>query len=183
MENVNEKQAFGHPLPDFTLRDLAGSEVNLASALRGKKGAVVVIWSSTCSHCVRYDGYFNKFSENHPDLAFIALASRHGETAESVKKAAKERGIQFPIALDPGGTVAAQWYTNQTPRAFLVDKEARLLYRGAVCNFKYAEDPEYVPYLEPAIADLLAERPVARTETASFGCAIQSVYYILPRSL
>ena len=44
-------------------------------------------------------------------------------------------------------------------------------------------DPEYVAYLEPAIADFYAGRPVARKEAPGFGCAIQSVYYILPRHL
>lgn len=183
METVNVKQNFGEPLPDFTLRTLGGEEVSLHTSLAGKKGGVVMFWSSTCSHCVRYDQTFNAFALKHPDFAFFVLASRHGETQEAIRKAAKERSITFPITLDPMGKTAALWYTQQTPRAFLVDAEAKLLYRGAVDNFKYPEDPEYLPYLEPAIADFLAGKPVARTETASFGCAIQSVYYILPRSL
>ena len=32
-----------------------------------------------------------------------------------------------------------------------------------------------------AISDLLAGRPISQPETASFGCAIQSVYYQLQR--
>lgn len=183
MQNVNEKQFFGQPLPDFTLRNLAGAEFSLTAALEGKKGAVVIFWSSTCSHCVRYDQTFNAFAANHPDFAFFVLASRHGETPEAIRKAVKERGITFPLLHDPMGKVASLWYTQQTPRVFLLDNEGKLLYRGAVDNFKYPEDPEYIGYLEPAIDDYLAGRPVARTETASFGCAIQSVYYILPRTL
>ena len=183
LETVNVKQDFGAPLPDFTLAGLNGTDVTLSEALRDKKGAVVIFWSSTCSHCVRYDKTLNTFAERHPDLAFFVLASRQGETAEDVKKAAKERNITFPIILDPMGKVAGKWYTQQTPRAFLLDKEARLLYRGAIDNFKYPEDAEYLGYLEPAIEQFLAGEPIGRTETASFGCAIQSVYYILPRSL
>ncbi len=180
---MNVKQDFGAPLPDFTLKGLDGVDVNLATAMEGKKGGVVIFWSSTCSHCVRYDQTFNTFPERHPDLAFFILASRHGETADDVKKAAKERKITFPVLLDPMGKTAAKWYTQQTPRAFLFDADLRLLYRGAVDNFKYPEDPEYLGYLEPAIDNFLAGEPIGRTETASFGCAVQSVYYILPRSL
>jgi len=33
------------------------------------------------------------------------------------------------------------------------------------------------------IGEFLQGQPIARTETASYGCAIQSVYYILPRAL
>jgi peroxiredoxin len=183
LETVNVIQDFGAPLPDFTLTGLDGKEVTLSVALTEKKGAVVVFWSSTCSHCVRYDKILNTFAERHPDLAFFVLASRHGETADDVKKAAKERKITYPIILDPMGKVAAKWYTHQTPRAFLMDSEGRLLYRGAIDNFKYPEDPEFLGYLEPAIENFQAGEPLTRNETASFGCAIQSVYYILPRSL
>jgi hypothetical protein len=79
--------------------------------------------------------------------------------------------------------VARQWFTQQTPRAFLVDSQQRLLYRGAIDNFKFPEDPGYQAYLEPAIEAFLSDRPIKRTETASFGCAIQSVYYNLPKPL
>jgi thiol-disulfide isomerase/thioredoxin len=170
-------------LPDFTLRTLTGDEVSLYPALPGKKGAVVIFWSSTCSHCVRYDKVLNNFAASHPDLAFFVIASRNSESVQAVEKAAKERGITFPILLDSNGKTANQWHAEQTPRAYLLDNQGRLLYRGAIDNFKYPDDSEYIPYLEPAIADLRADRPVARTETASFGCAIQSVYYIMPKSL
>lgn len=183
MQKEFEKQTFGAPLPDFSLTDLNGRTVCLSDRLVGKEGAVVVFWSSTCSHCVRYDPTFNSFLQKHPGLAFLALASRHGETSDEVRKAALERKITFPLLLDPGGKIAAQWHTQQTPRTFLMDTNRRLLYRGAVDNFKYPEDPDYVPYLEPAIAEFLAGKPVSRPETASYGCAIQSVYYILPRAL
>ena len=61
--------------------------------------------------------------------------------------------------------------------------ESRLLYRGAIDNYKYPSDPEHQPYLEPAIEDLLAGRPIGRPETASFGCPVESVYYDLPKPL
>ena len=183
MQKEIEKQDFGEALPDFSLTDLSGKAVSLSQSLEGKQGAVVLFWSSTCSHCVRYDATFNSFGARHPELAFLVLASRVGETADEVKIAAAERKISFRVILDPGGKVAREWHTQQTPRAFLMDSERRLYYRGAVDNFKYPEDPEYVAYLEPAIVEYLSGTPVTRPETASYGCAIQSVYYMLPKAL
>jgi hypothetical protein len=58
-----------------------------------------------------------------------------------------------------------------------------LQYRGAIDNFQFHADPDYAAYLEPAIEDLLAGRPIAQPETPSFGCAIQSVYYRLQKIL
>jgi hypothetical protein len=182
--NEQEKQKFGQALGDFTLQKVrTGTKLSLSQALAGKKGGVVVFWSGTCSHCVRYDSFFNSFEKRHPELSFIAVASRHGETLESIEAAVTERNLKFPLLYDPGGKIAAEWCTQQTPRAFLMDPERTLLYRGAIDNFKYPEDPEFVGYLEPAIDQFLKGEPIRRTETASYGCAIQSVYYILPRAL
>ena len=184
MVNEQEKQKFGEVLNDFTLQQVrTGTKLSLSQTLAGKKGAVVVFWSGVCSHCVRYDPFLNGFEKRHPELSLIAVASRHGETLDSIESAVAERKLRFPMVYDPGGKVAAEWCTQQTPRAFLMDANRTLLYRGAIDNFKYPEDPEFVGYLEPAVDQFLKGEPIARTETASYGCAIQSVYYILPRAL
>ena len=181
---VREKQEIGLAVTDFNLPLLSGDgQRSLGAFLEGKRGAVVVFWSGLCSHCVRYDNYFNAFAARHPEIGLVAIASRHGESPEMIRANIAERKLSFPILHDPPGAVARQWYTQQTPRAFLIDADRKLLYRGAIDNFKFAEDSEYQPYLEPAIASMLAGEPLARTETASFGCAIFSVYYILPKPL
>ena len=180
---TQRKQEIGGSVDDFQLQSVDGSEQSLSGFLAGKKGAVVLFWSGVCSHCVRYDSYLNSFCERHPELGLVAIASRQGETPEQIRKTIGERNLSFPILYDPGSHVAEQWFTQQTPRVFLLDLQLTLLYRGALDNYKYPGDPEHVAYLEPAITDFLSGRPVARAETASFGCAIRSVYYILPKSL
>jgi peroxiredoxin len=176
-------QEIGDVLDDFTLPLATGGTVSLSGALQGKRAAVVVFWSGTCSHCVRYDGWCNAFASKYPDVAFLVLASRKGETMESVQAAIKDRGLNFPLLHDDDGKVALGWFTQQTPRAFLLDPDRKVLYRGAIDNFKYPNDPTYEAYLEPAITATLEGKPVPRAETASFGCAIQSLYYLLPKSL
>ncbi len=182
MQNGIEQQKFGEPLSDFSLQALNGSKVTLSSKLSGKKGAVVVIWSSTCSHCIRYDKYFNSFEQRFPDLSLIVVSARSGETMDGVKMAAAQRRLSFCLVHDAGSNVARAWHTQQTPRAFLMDANRALLYRGAIDNYKFPEDPEHVAYLEPAIAQFLSGSAITRQETSSYGCAIQSVYYNLPRA-
>ncbi|HVW08073.1 MAG TPA: redoxin domain-containing protein [Bryobacteraceae bacterium] len=182
MQNANEQQKFGEPLSDFSLRSLQGPTVTLSSSLAGKKGGVIVVWSSTCSHCIRYDKYFGEFERRYPDLRLIIVSARHGESFESVTKAAEQRRLGFTIVHDPMGKVAQEWFTQQTPRAFLVGSGRELMYRGAIDNYKFPADPEYVAYLEPAIDQFLSGSPITRQETASYGCAIQSIYYNLPKA-
>jgi thiol-disulfide isomerase/thioredoxin len=175
MQNGIEEQRFGEPLGDFSLASLAGPNVTLNSRLAGKKGALVVIWSSTCSHCLRYDQYFNGFEARYPDLSLTVVSARQGETLEAVKLAARQRKLTCCILHDPTSSVARQWFTQQTPKAFLMDANRVLLYRGAIDNYKFPEDPEHVAYLEPAIGEFLSGKPITRQETSSYG------YYNLPR--
>lgn len=176
-------QTLGCEVPDFSLEDLSGAARSLRGELTGRKGAVVVFWSCVCSHCVRYDDYLNGFAARYPEIALLAVASRQQETFGELSRAARDRRLAFPILLDRGGRVAREWFTEQTPRAFLIDPSGHLQYRGAIDNFQFEGDPDYAAYLDPAIEDLLAGRPIAQPETPSFGCAIQSVYYQLNKIL
>jgi peroxiredoxin len=171
------------PVSDFRLKTLSGAEVSLKTILRSKRGAIVVFWSGICSHCVRYDSFLGSLEKRRPELGLLVVASRSGETAEQIRAVIQERKLLFPIAHDPGGLVARLWCTQQTPRAFLVDAEGILRFRGAIDNYKYPDDIEYAAYLEPAITQFLSGKPIGRTETSSFGCAIDSVYYKFPRAL
>ena len=184
MSPAKELQAIGQKMTPFSLPLLGGSgNRSLSSYLEGKRGVVVIFWSGVCSHCLRYDEYMNSFTSRHPELGMVAIASRHGETPELIAKTVAERKLTYPILYDAGAAVAKQWYTPQTPRVFLIASNEMLPYRGAIDNFKSATDPDFAEYLEPAIGQFLAGEPIAKPETASFGCAIMSVYYILPKAL
>jgi peroxiredoxin len=166
---------------EFVLDSTAGEEVSLSGALAQRKAAVVVFWSGVCSHCQRYDAYLDAFAERHPEVALLVVACREEEDRETVLRTAGERRLRFPILLDVGREVAHRWQVHQTPRVFLLTPELEVVYRGAIDNFTYPEDPAHQAYLETAIAEHLAGRPPRRAETASFGCPVESVYYQLPK--
>jgi len=179
-----QTQRIGEPMPGFRLPALdGGGERSLEDVIGKHRGALVIFWSGSCAHCVRYDSYFQRLEHYHPELGFTAIASRVNETREQMMEAMLARHLSFPILVDDGAHTARAWLSQQTPRCYLLDQEGRLLYRGAVDNFKLPGDPEYVEWLEPAIAQYLSGQPIARTETASFGCAIETVYYQIPKFL
>src|SRR5262245_34251487 len=129
-EPIKPKQPIGGAVPDFTLSQLGGQSRTLQSFMEGKRGAVVLFWSGVCSHCIRYDGYLNEFSHRHPEIALVGVASRHGETASQLQTTMAQRKLQFSILHDPKGSVAQQYFAEQTPRAYLIDPSRTLLYRG-----------------------------------------------------
>jgi thiol-disulfide isomerase/thioredoxin len=167
-------------MPDFTLPFLEGGHCSLQAFLAGHKATVVMFWSGICSHCRRYDGYLNRLSERYP-VGVLAVASRQNETVQMLRATVAERRLRFPIVHDADRAVTHAWVVAQTPRVFLLDPQRRLLYRGAIDNFKYPQDPEFVPYLDTAIEALLAGQSSFRAETPSFGCPVESVFYTMPK--
>src|SRR5215471_12159788 len=109
--NTAIRQEFGQVVAEFALPLLNGSSMRtLHDFMKDKQGVVVVFWSAVCTHCRRYDNYFNSFSELHPDLGLVAIASRYGETAEEIRDAVRQRRLLFPILLDEGGETARRWH-------------------------------------------------------------------------
>jgi len=160
-----------------------GGAASLDAALRGRRGGVVVFWSGVCTHCVRYDPYFNQFETAHPELALYVVATRFTESGDDVRAAIADRGLRFHLYNGADGAAATAYFAQQTPRVYLIDPQRTLMYRGAVDNFKYEGDPEFQPYLERAIRSFLNGEPIERPETGSFGCAVKSVYYQLPKMI
>ena len=114
------EQLIGTVLPDITLATVTPPHDtwSLHQASANNRGALLVIWSSVCSHCARYDQYSNAFASNHPEITMVGVASRQGETQDDVRKAIGARQLSFPVLYDTGSAVAAQLFTQQTPRVF-----------------------------------------------------------------
>jgi peroxiredoxin len=179
-----QTQHIGEPMPSFRLPLLdGGGDRSLEDFLRDRRGALFVFWSGSCAHCVRYDDYLSDFQGRHPELGFAAIGSRINETPEQMNSAVNERRLAFPILRDEGARTARLWFSQQTPRCYLLDAAGRLVYRGAIDNFRMPGDPERIEYLEPAITQFLSGEAVARADTPSFGCAIETVYYQIPKQL
>jgi peroxiredoxin len=159
------------------LKSLEGSPVCLRDFFAGKDTLMVLFWSAVCSHCRRYERYLNAFSEKNPNTSLAVIACRQGETAQMLADCVKSRSLRFPLLIDQKAECAKVWEVYQTPRVYLVNHQDKLLYRGAIDNFKYPDDPEYVGYLEEALDDLRSGQAVRRAETQSFGCPVSSVYY------
>ena len=170
-------------LTDFSLPLVTGDKRTLTGLLAGRRALIVVFWSAVCSHCRRYDLYLNTRAEQDGEVALVAVAARQHESRESLLAAVRERDLRFPLLHDADRAVARAWQVEQTPRAFLLDAERRVVYRGAIDNFRYPGDPEREAYLEDAVAAFLDGSEVPRAETPSFGCPVESVYYDLDKPL
>lgn len=90
-----------------------------------------------------------------------------------MKKRAAEKHFNFPYLRDEAQEVARGYGAERTPEVFLFDNDRILRYHGVIDD-NY-DDPKAVKtrYLKDAIESVLADRPVAVSETKPIGCTIK----------
>lgn len=161
-------------VPDFELKDTAGT----AHQLSGHKGKIVMIhfWSATCPFVLRYEEQLQSITENYQKQGVVILAidSNSNEKLDEIKKIAAARKVNYPILLDPGNKVADQFGAITTPHVFILDKEGKLIYEGAVDDQGWSEDN--VPrkfYVKEALDQALKGEPISVSQTKSVGCTVK----------
>lgn len=174
----------GQPAPDFSLRDLDGKVVKL-SDLRGH--TVVLEWFNPGCPFVRAShtrGTLVGAAARQAAKGVVwlavnsAAAGKQGSGTEANRAAAQELQMRYPVLLDESGQVGRAYGATNTPGMFVVDREGRLVYRGAIDNSPDGEGqaPEggtLVDYVSSALDDVAAGRPVRHPETRQYGCTVK----------
>ena len=178
------KATAGRPAPDFTLKDLDGKEVSLAS-FKGK--TVVLEWfNPQCPYVKKSHskGSLVGLAKKHADAGVVWLAINSGAPGKqghdpAVNAAAVEEwSLAYPILRDESGEVGKAYGATNTPHMFVIDPAGNIVYAGAIDNSPDGEggSPQggtLVNYVDAALADLAAGRPVATPETKAYGCGVK----------
>ena len=75
--------------------------------------------------------------------------------------------------FDVDGNIARSYGAKTTPSFFVVNREGKLAYQGAMNDQVFADDLAGNEYVKTALDDLLAGRPVQKAETQPQGCAVE----------
>jgi peroxiredoxin len=174
----------GKPAPDFTLNDVDGHAVHLAD-LRGK--TVVLEWfNPDCPFVGRSHtkGSLKGLAARHMGQGIVwlgidsAAPGKQGYEPDAIRHAVDRFGLAHPILRDPGGDVGHAYGATNTPHMFVVDKNGILAYGGAIDNSPDAEGESapggvLVNYVDAALEDLAAGRPVRTPRTKAYGCSVK----------
>lgn len=174
----------GQPAPDFSLKDLDGKAVSLAS-FKGK--TVVLEWFNPDCPFVKAShtkGSLVDFAKRTQAKGIVWLsinssaAGKQGSGVEKNKAGVKTFAMENPVLLDESGTVGRAYEATNTPHLFVIDEKGALVYRGAIDNSPDGEgqspaDGKLVNYVDAALADLAAKRPVKTSSTKAYGCSVK----------
>ena len=176
--------SIGKPAPDFTLKDLDGHSVRLAD-FRGK--VVVLEWfNPKCPfvNLAHSKGSLKGAAARHMADGVVwlgvdsAAPGKQGYAVEDIRDGVNRMGLTHPILRDESGAVGHAYGATNTPHLFVIDKAGTLVYAGAIDNSPDAEgeSPQggaLVNYVDAALADLAAGRPVRTPRTKAYGCGVK----------
>ena len=141
------------------LEGIDGKKHSLADLKEAE--AVVVVF--TCNHCPvakAYEERLVEFDNDYKDKK-VALVAERGE----------EQGFEFAYLYDPSQEIGRNFGAKVTPHAFVLDKERKLAYRGAIDDSQNAAKVTKHS-LRDAVDAVLAGKAPAEPETKQFGCGI-----------
>lgn len=168
----------GAKAPDWT--NLAGidGKPHAIADLEKQKVVVVIFFDNTCPDCQTYlsriIGIAREFETRQ--AAFVLLnvspADSKENDLEAMMRFAKEKKITAAYLRDPSQKIGKAFGAAVTPTAFVLDKERRLAYRGAIDDHW---KPEKVQrrHLKLAVDQVLAGKTVEMPVTKAQGCDIE----------
>ncbi len=174
----------GAAAPGFSLPDLDGKTVKLSDY----KGKVVVLeWFNPECPFVKAShtkGSLVGAAKKATDKGVVWLAvnsggaGKQGAGAEKSRDGLKAFGLSHPVLLDGEGTVGKLYGATNTPHLFVIDQAGKLVYRGAIDNSpdgegKSPEGGKLLSYVETALDELAAGKPVSTPETKAYGCSVK----------
>lgn len=172
----------GDKTPDFTLKDTEGKTHRLSDYTKEGKTVVLEWFNPECPFVKLHHEKLTTMADlyktyNSKNVVILSINSTnsgnpgYGKDAE-VKKNWK---ISWPILNDSDGKVGRLYGAKNTPQMFVIDKDGKLRYSGAIDNDqrneKKGKDKEN--YVREAVDSVLAGKKVAHAETKPYGCGVK----------
>ena len=165
------------PAPEW--QDLKGTDdkTHSLSDLKEKHVVVVCFTCNSCPYAVDYEDRMIELQKkyaDHPEgvvLVAINANKKPSEQLDKMKQRAEEKKFPFAYLIDETQQVANSYHANFTPEFFVLNKERKVIFVGAMDD---KTDAAQVTerYVEQAIeAALKNELPVTQRVPAR-GCAI-----------
>ncbi len=135
--------------PDFTLKNLEGSEVSL----KDFEGKVVFLnfWATWCGPCREEMPSMERLWQRFKEEDFVILAVDLRESRGEVVSFMKEYGLTFPVLLDSKGEVGSMFGVRAIPTTYLLDSEGKIV--GGAIGARNWESDDAFELIESLLSD------------------------------
>ncbi|MFO7594140.1 MAG: TlpA disulfide reductase family protein [Pseudomonadota bacterium] len=140
----------GHPsAPSLALTDIDGRNWTLEEL----RGEVVLLnfWATWCPPCVEEIPSLGRLNRRLEDKPFRVISVDVGQEEAEVRRFLDKVPADFPVLLDPEGSVTGPWKIRAFPTSFLIDADGRMRY-GYFGALEWDSD-EVVAVIESVLSD------------------------------
>jgi len=172
----------GDVAADFKLKNVDGKMISLAD-FKEAKGFIIVFDCNTCPVSKAYNSRIMALNKKYAPLGFPLIAINPnspevsaGESYEEMVKLAKKKGYDFPYLYDESQQVVKTFGATNTPHVFILkkaDNELRVAYIGAIDDSSRSASDVTKKYVEEAVDQILAGKPVSTSKTKAIGCGVK----------
>ena len=166
----------GDAAPDF--KGIVGTDDNKHD-LADFKDSELVVLVFTCNHCPVAKAYEDRLVALQKDyrgkgvqLVAVNVNNLPADRLDAMKRRAKEKKFHFPYLYDATQKIGHDYGATVTPHVFLLDKNRRVAYMGAIDDNMKPDDVK-TSYLRNAIDALLGGKNPPEQTTKQFGCSIK----------
>ncbi len=181
-ETTEPGYGIGDAVANFRLKNVDGGTVSLTDFSRAK-GVIVVF---TCNHCPfsrAYEDRLIALHQRYQPQGFPVVAINPNDPAayeedsfENMKLRAREKAYPFPYLMDENQEVARAFGATRTPHAVVLKRDGEkfiVQYMGTLDDNSQDAGGVTRRYVEDAVNNLVAGKPVSLNTTKSVGCAIK----------
>ncbi|GAA4458482.1 hypothetical protein GCM10023189_30820 [Nibrella saemangeumensis] len=172
----------GEAIASFSLKNVDGRMIGPAN-YQGQKGLIVVFSSNHCPFSKAYEDRVQELNRRYSSQGFPVVAimpndpsAYEEDSYEQMKTRASEKNFSYPYLLDESQSVAKAFGASRTPHVYVLKRSGdrfTVEYIGAIDDNPQDASGVQRRYVEEAVNNLLAGRPVAVTTTKAIGCAIK----------
>jgi peroxiredoxin len=170
----------GDTAPDFSLKSVSGKTISLKD-FKNMQGYIVAFTCNTCPYAQMYEDRLIELHKKMAPLGWPVVAINAndpavtpGDSFVKMKERSDEKKYPFEYLFDEGQKVFPVYGALRTPHIFLLDKDFKVRYIGAVDD--NAEDPTSITnrYVENAIDAINKGKDPNPNFTKAIGCTIKA---------
>lgn len=177
--SVSNGYEVGDTASDFKLKNVDGKMVSLAD-FKNAKGFIVIFDCNTCPYSKVYNDRIIGLNKKYASVGYPVIAinpndasQSSGDSFDEMVKLAKKKEYDFPYLADEAQSVAKSFGATNTPHAFVLTKDLKVAYIGAIDDNARKQEAATKKYVEEAVDALLAGKPVPVTKVKAIGCGIK----------
>ena len=119
-------------LPNVTLKNLAGKDVNISKLSNDGNPIVITFWATWCKPCIKEHIALSDVYEDWQDETGVKIYSVSIDDSRStakVKPFVEGKGWDFEVLLDVNGDLKRAMNVSNPPHTFLVDGNGKIVYQ------------------------------------------------------